>query len=104
MNRGIKHIVGETEEEKQEREGPAQKLLGRKVNVEVTEQEITSGKNTKKYKSYTLNDSQFEKEVDSITSNNRIFTPGTMGTMDYQITRLNVYINEEGVVDKVSYG
>lgn len=104
MNKGIRHIVGETEEEKIKRENPAQKLVGRKVNLNITEHDIKIGKNTKKYKHYEIVDPEFEKEVDNINSYNRIFSPGTVGTMDYQITRLNVYIDTEGVVYKVNYG
>lgn len=104
MNRGIRYDINEPEENRQARENAAAKLVGRKVNLNMTEQDITIGEKTKTYKRYKLDDNNFEQEVDSISSNNRIFPPGTMGTMDYQASRLNVYINEEGIVTQVSYG
>lgn len=104
MHRGIRHDINESEEKRTAKESAVSKLVGRKVNLNITEQDITIGEKTKRYKRYTLDDDKFEKEVDSISSNNRIFPPGTMGTMDYQASRLNVYINEEGVVTQVSYG
>ena len=35
-------------------------------------------------------------------SNRRVFEPGTGGTMDYVPTRLNVVLDENGVVTRVS--
>lgn len=104
MNKGIRYDINEPEEERNARESLVQKLVGRKVNLEATEKEIKIGKNIKKCTYYKMIDPEFEKEVDNISGNSRIFPPGTAGTMDYQAGRLNVYINEEGIVDKVSYG
>lgn len=77
-------------------------LIGRKVNIDVTEHEY--GKNKTLYKKYTVNDKKFEQEIDAIAIENQIFPPGTMGTMDFKPYRLNVYINEEGVVTRADYG
>lgn len=79
-------------------------LVGRKVNLSVTEVEYGKDENKKIYKRYEVVDPDFEKEVNSITSENRIFPPGTAGTMDFKPYRLNVYINKDGIVEMVNYG
>lgn len=85
-------------------ENIAQKIIGRKVNMTVTAHESKIGKDIFKYKQYELNDPDFEKEVNTINPDNRIFPPNTAGTMDYKPFRLNVYINEDGVVTEVRNG
>lgn len=98
----IKRKMKEAKKRQENRENGVQYLVGRKVNMTITDYEY--GKDKVKYKQYEVNDPEFIAEIDAITSENRIFPPGTMGTMDYKMFRLNVYINTEGVVSKVSYG
>lgn len=92
------------EQETNEEEFDIQSLVGRKVILEVTERVRGEGENKTVYESYKVNDPQFVEEVNNISTNNRIFPPGTGGTMDYQMFRLNVYIDENGIVTDVSYG
>lgn len=92
------------EQETNEEEFDIQSLVGRKVTLEVTERVRGEGENKRVYESYKVNDPQFVEEVNNISTNNRIFPPGTGGTMDYQMFRLNVYIDETGIVTDVSYG
>ncbi len=92
------------EQETNEEEFDIQSLVGRKVTLEVTERVRGEGENKRVYESYKVNDPQFVEEVNNISTNNRIFPPGTGGTMDYQMFRLNVYIDENGIVTDVSYG
>lgn len=82
----------------------AQNLVGTKVNMTVTEHESTMGDKVFKYKEYEIVDPNFEKKVNSINPDNRIFPPNTAGTMDYKPFRLNVYIDESGIVTEVSNG
>ena len=82
----------------------AQKLVGRKVNMIVIDNEEHMGGEVFKYKEYELKDPDFENEVNNINPNNRIFTPNTGGTMDHKPFRLNVYIDENGVVTEVRNG
>ena len=100
----IKRKMKEAKKARETKENALQYLIGRKVNLIVTEHEYGKGEDKMKYKQYKVDDTEFEKEIDSIASQNRIFPPGTMGTMDYKMFRLNVYINEEGIVTRVSYG
>ena len=79
-------------------------LVGRKVNLTVTDVEYGKDENKKIYKRYEVVDPEFEKEVKAISSENRIFPPGTAGTMDFKSDRLNVYINKDGIVEMVNYG
>ena len=79
-------------------------LVGRKVNLTVTDVEYGKDENKKIYKRYEVVDPEFEKEVNAISSENRIFPPGTAGTMDFKPYRLNVYINKDGIVEMVNYG
>lgn len=81
-----------------------QHLIGRKVSINVTEHEYGKGLDKMRYKQYKVTDPEFEKEIDAIATENRIFPPGTMGTMDFKTYRLNVYINEEGIVTRADYG
>lgn len=100
----IKRKMKEAKKARETKENALQYLVGRKVNLIVTEHEYGKGEDKMKYKQYKVDDTEFEKEIDSITTENRIFPPGTMGTMDYKMFRLNVYINEEGIVTDVNYG
>lgn len=100
----IKRKMKEAQKTREGREDGVQYLVGRKVNMTVTEHEYGKGEDKMKYKQYEINDPDFVAEIDAINAENRIFPPGTMGTMDYKMFRLNVYINAEGVVSKVNYG
>ena len=82
----------------------AQALVGRKVNLKVNEIVRGEGENKRIYKQYKVDDLKFVDEVNAISQTNRIFPPGTMGTMDYKPYRLNVHINEDGLVTEVNYG
>lgn len=108
VNKGEKmndDIKKKMKEMKDAQENSVKYLIGRRVNMIITEEEYQIDKDEKiVYKEYEINDPEFKKEIDSINDNNRIFTPGTAGTMDYKMGRLNIYINEEGIVNKVNFG
>ena len=100
----LKEKMRQAKKNQEEKEGCLQYLLGRKVKMTFTEHTYGKGKDKMKYKEYEIVDPEFVAEINNISSDNRIFPPGTMGTMDYKMSRLNVYINAEGVVTKVNYG
>lgn len=81
----------------------AQSLVGRKVKLKINEIVRGEGENKRIYHQYKIDDPEFVAEVNAISSNNRILPPGTGGTMDFQMFRLNVHINEDGIVTDVAY-
>lgn len=81
----------------------AQSLVGRKVKLKINEIIRGEGENKRVYHQYKVDDPEFVAEVNAISANNRILPPGTAGTMDFQMFRLNVHINEEGIVTDVAY-
>lgn len=85
-------------------EDSPQKLVGRKVNLIVTEHESKIGEKVFKFKQYEVVDPEFENDVNNINSDNRILPPDTGATMDYKPFRLNVYIDEQGIVTQVNNG
>lgn len=89
---------------KKNQESRLQAFVGRKVKMEIIDREYIIAGKPKLYPHYKMIDSEFEQEIASLSSDYRIFPPGTAGTMDYQPGRLNVYINKECLVDSVSFG
>lgn len=83
-----------------------QSLIGRTVKLSFTEfeYELIKGEKKRLLKQYKVADPEFEKEINAITSEYRIFAPGQMGTMDFISYRLNIYINESGIVTRADYG
>lgn len=79
-------------------------LIGQKVplNVEI-KNTVIFGKN-KSYSFYTMADARLEEKLNSLAENVRVFLPGTVGTMDYRLDRLNINITEQGIIDRVYYG
>lgn len=79
-------------------------LIGQKVPLNVEKKsQMVFGK-TMSYSFYTMADARIEEKLNSLAENVRIFLPGTVGTMDYRLDRLNVSITEQGVIDRVYYG
>jgi len=77
-------------------------FIGRKVNVKVTEhkwEDIVS-------KTVSVDDPEFKKDVEAAFPGAKIRykTSGYMYTQDVQMSRVNVRVNDDGIVTEVYYG
>ena len=82
---------------------PEHPLVGQRVKVLVTEHVYTSTAGASwPYKSIKIDDPEMTKRVKEIGGRWRV--PGWVYTADYKPTRLNVRINEEGLITEVFYG
>lgn len=57
------------------------------------------------YISYSLDDPEMVKTIkEEFGDSTRIFPPGTLGTADWDEFRINVYIDETGIITEISKG
>jgi hypothetical protein len=84
-------------------ERPDQSLVGQRVKVLVTEHiyTATSGKQFP-HKVITIDDPEMTARVKALGGRWKV--PGWVYTQDYIRSRLNVRINEEGLITEVFYG
>ena len=77
--------------------------IGRKVNLKQKPWEFTSSTG-KHYSgiSYEVDDPDFEKEIEGLYV--RVFTEGTMGTCDYHSNRMNIHIDNDGIITEIHFG
>ena len=78
---------------------PLQEFVGRAVAVEETNGEIVLErvKRTVKYVDYKIVDGDpvYEELKAKAGKNLRVWLPNTMGTMDYNLNRVNAYIEKD---------
>lgn len=79
-------------------------LIGQKVNLKTEEHKIKFLDKDLTMTSYTLDDPHMQKLIQDTFPDVRIFPPGTMGTADYKPFRVNVNINEQGIITSISNG
>lgn len=80
------------------------KFIGRHVNIVKSNVPIKLRGEIVNREVIKLNDPSFEQEVNAFAGLHRIWTPGSIGTMDIQPNRFNVQVDENGVVSKVWWG
>ncbi len=77
------------------------KFIGKTVQLKKTIHKTKYGDMT----SYKVDDPKMVAAIKKEHGTNiRIFPPGTMGTCDFVPSRTNVYIDETGVITRVSNG
>ncbi len=79
-------------------------LVGQKVNLKKIRVEDIVDKKDYSYTAYEVDDAAMQEKFNLLGSMVRVFTPGKMGTMDFQPARVNVYIDKTGKITKVSNG
>jgi hypothetical protein len=76
-------------------------LIGQKVNLN----EYKGEYNGQKINYYELDDPEFETRMKVTHPGHiRYWTPRTMGTRDLRMDRLNIHIDEEGIITGVYLG
>lgn len=75
-------------------------LIGQKVHLDITERSSRHGVQM----TYEMNDPVMEAKIRAEFATVRIFPPGTNGTMDAKPFRTNVYIDEDGVITRITNG
>ena len=75
-------------------------LIGQKVKLK-EEKHIVSGK---EYTTYSVDDPEFVSKVKSMYPNFRLRTSKTRVTADFNPDRINIFIDDTGIITRITKG
>lgn len=81
-----------------------QNLVGKKVKLKVESHRTKFRDEIIEYFSYKLDDPEMKKKILALGPDVRILLPESAATMDFNLLRLNVHIDENGIITKISHG
>lgn len=77
-------------------------LFGMKINMSlITEFDPVR---QRQYQYYNIDDIVMLEKIKKLAPVTRIILPGQSVTSEKNMTRLNIYVNENGIINKVVYG